>query len=549
VLFNTFTFAVFFTLVCSIYWLNKNSYKRQNIILFAASYIFYGWWDARFLTLLVLSTFLDYTASILIDRKKLDFDEKAKSYAFLLAAVFLFVGLQQTDFSSHWPFLVKPQKAPDALFGWWLCAATAGFLVIFEFIQKLSLRYPQVAWDKFYLAWSVALNLVILGVFKYFNFFADSFIALWSWVFAAPPTEMTFRIVLPVGVSFFIFQTISHTVDVYRKKITADFSLVELATYVAFFPQLVAGPIERGAHLLPQFQKPRTVSSDEKKEALWLIAWGLYKKVVVADNVARIVNHAFQPYDKLIHLDVPHDGLRCLVAVYAFAIQIYCDFSGYTDIARGTARLLGFDIMLNFNLPYFATNPSDFWRRWHISLSSWLRDYLYIPLGGNRNGTLATYRNVMITMLLGGLWHGAAWNFVYWGVYHGLLLVAYNLLNERSADIQLSFASLMKGLLMFHLVCVGWLLFRAQNMTTVYVFLQAIFTSFKSSPEALAAIKDLIFYSWFLVGFQFVQAFSGNLNLTKNAQWFVRLNIWIFIITSIFSLSRGKAQEFIYFAF
>ena len=548
-LFNTFTFAVFFAIVCSIYWLNKNNYKRQNIILFVSSYIFYGWWDARFLILLVVSTFLDYTASILIDHKKLTFEKKTKSYAFLLAAVLLFVGLQKIDFSTHWPFLIKPDKAPDALFGWWLLAASAGFLAIFEFIQTLSRRYRQFAWDKFYLIWSVALNLAILCVFKYFNFFADNFIALWSWIFGTAPTEITLKIVLPVGVSFFIFQTISHTVDVYRKKIPATFSLIELATYIAFFPQLVAGPIERGAHLLPQFQRPRTVSGDEKKEACWLIAWGLYKKVVVADNVAKIVNHVFQPYDTLVRFDVPHDGLRCLVAVYAFALQIYCDFSGYTDIARGTARLLGFDIMLNFNLPYFATNPSDFWRRWHISLSTWLRDYLYIPLGGNRNGTLATYRNLMITMLLGGLWHGAAWNFVYWGAYHGVLLVAYNLLNEKGASIRLNFANLMKGLLMFHLVCLGWLLFRAQNMTTVFVFLESIFTSFKSSPEALAATKDLVFYSWFLIGFQFIQAFTDNLTFTKNAQWFVRLNIWIFIITSIFSLSQGKAQEFIYFAF
>lgn len=500
------------------------------------------------MVLLILSTFLDFTTSILIDRKKLTFNEKVRSYGFLLTAVFLFVALQKFNVNIHWPFLEASDSAPK-LFGWWILSATVGFLCLFEIIQKLLEHHQRISPAKFYLVWSIALNLGILCVFKYFNFFTENFIALWSWAFGYAPTEMTFKIALPVGISFFIFQTISHTFDVYRKKIPANNSLVELGTYIAFFPQLVAGPIERGAHLLPQFQRVRTVSIEQKKEAIWLICWGLYKKVVVADNVAKIVNQVFQPFDTLINVGTPVDGLRCLAAIYAFAIQIYCDFSGYTDIARGTARLLGFDIMLNFKLPYFALNPSDFWRRWHISLSSWLRDYLYIPLGGNRRGNAQMYRNLMITMLLGGLWHGAAWNFIYWGAFHGALLVVYNLLNQRSTQAQFNLGNLMKGLLMFHLVCIGWLLFRAQNMTTVFVFLEAIFTNFQGSPEALTAFKDLIFYSWFLIGFQCLQAYTGKLNWLNNTQWFWRLNIWIFIITSIFSLSGGPAQEFIYFAF
>lgn len=548
-LFNTFTFAVFFVLVYCIYWLYKDRYEIQNYILFTASYIFYGWWDPRFLILLILSTFLDFTASILIEKKILTSRQKAKSYGFLLLSMFLFVLFQKFDFQIYWPFIQKVNGESDQLFGWWVLWSSVGFIAIFELLQNLLVKQKKISQPKFYLVWSITLNLTILCIFKYFNFFTDNFIALWSAVFGYEPTELTLKIALPVGISFFIFQTISHTFDVYRKKIPATDSLLELGTYIAFFPQLVAGPIERGAHLLPQFQKVRTVSRQQKREAAWLIVWGLYKKVVVADNVAEIVNHVFQPYDTLINVGAPEDGLRCLVAIYAFAIQIYCDFSGYTDIARGTARLLGFDIMLNFKLPYFAVNPSDFWRRWHISLSSWLRDYLYIPLGGNRNGDASMYRNLMITMLLGGLWHGAAWNFIYWGAFHGSLLVVYRAMNQRMGKYHFYGANLMKGILMFHLICFGWLLFRAQNMTTVFLFIQAIFTNFNSSPEALAAFKNLLFYSWFLIGIQCLQAISGNLNLMKNKQWFLRLNVWIFIITSIFSLSGGKAQEFIYFAF
>lgn len=358
-----------------------------------------------------------------------------------------------------------------------------------------------------------------------------------------------FRSISRSCVFFYIFQTISHIVDVYRKKIPATASLLELGTYVAFFPQLVAGPIERGAHLLPQFQKPRTVSREEAKDALWLIFWGLYKKVVVADNVAEIVNRVFMPFDTLSGAAVPEDGLRCLVAVYAFAVQIYCDFSGYTDVARGTARLLGFDIMLNFNLPYIALTPSDFWSRWHISLSSWLRDYLYIPLGGNRNGKMLTHRNLMITMLLAGLWHGAAWNFVLWGAFHGTLLIVYDLLNQKHLDARLSLKNTFRALLMFHLVCLGWLLFRAQNMTTVSVFLEAIFRNLNNSIAAVTLLKELLFFSWFLIVVQAVQAFRGRLDFMKGMHWFLRLNVWIIVVTSIFSLAPAKVQEFIYFDF
>lgn len=548
-LFNSYTFVIFFLIVYCLYWTIKEYYQKQNLLLFIASYVFYGWWDSRFLILLVFSTFIDYTSSIIIDKKSLTIEEKLKSYSFLLIAAILFVNSQQFGISLSFPFLIANEVVTYFYYTWRFVAIVVLFLVVFELIQWLCNRNVFGSKERFFLIWSIVLNLSILSIFKYFNFFAETFIELWSKIFGTLPTEFTFKIVLPVGISFFIFQTISHTFDVYRKKIVSTDSIIELGTYISFFPQLVAGPIERGAHLLPQFQTHRFVSKDEKKEAIWLIAWGLYKKVVVADNVSKIVNEVFGPYDSLLNSSIPDDGLLCLAAVYAFSIQIYCDFSGYTDIARGTARLLGFDIMLNFKLPYFATNPSDFWRRWHISLSSWLRDYLYIPLGGNRNGVLNMYRNLMITMLLGGLWHGAAWNFIYWGAFHGILLVIYNLFNQRQTNSALTVGNLLRGFFMFHLVCVGWLLFRAQNMSTIYLFSAAIFKNLAITTQAISAFKQILFYSWFLIGFQCAQAFTNRLYLLTNMHWFIKLNIWIFIVTSIFTFSGGKAQEFIYFAF
>ena len=548
-LFNTLTFAVFFAIVYSAYWLNKRNYRRQNLILFVASYTFYGWWDFRFLFLLVISTFLDYTSSIIIDRSRLSTGEKAKAYGYLLLAAVLLVVFQRIEIGIQAPFITLIDARPDAFAGPWILPVVIGFLALFEVIQQLLQDARREVQQKFFLAWSISLNLAILCIFKYLGFFVENFVELWSWLFGYTPPAITLNIVLPVGVSFFVFQTISHTVDVYWEKIPATSSLLELSTYIAFFPQLVAGPIERGAHLLPQFQEPRKVTGEDTKEGLWLIAWGLYKKIVVADNVAEIVNRVFMPYDALSAVSAPDDGIRCLLAVYAFAVQIYCDFSGYTDVARGTARLLGFRIMLNFNLPYIALNPSDFWSRWHISLSSWLRDYLYIPLGGNRHGQWATYRNLMITMLLGGLWHGAAWNFVYWGAFHGLLLIAYDLFRQKNVNSELSFKNVIKGFIMFHLVCVGWLLFRAQNMETVYAFFNAVFRNFSGSPEAVVILKNLIFFSWFLVVVQTAQALLGRLNIMRGAPWFLRLNVWIFIVVSIIGLAPQQPQEFIYFAF
>jgi D-alanyl-lipoteichoic acid acyltransferase DltB (MBOAT superfamily) len=356
-------------------------------------------------------------------------------------------------------------------------------------------------------------------------------------------------VILPVGISFYTFQTMSYTIDVYRGELEPSEDLLEFAAFLSFFPQLVAGPIERGAQMIPQFRRPRArPSAQAVGEALWLIAWGLYKKMVVADNVAPIVNATFAAYG------APGSELsaapRVLLGLYAFALQIYGDFSGYSDIARGSAKLLGFEIMQNFAQPYFATTPSSFWRRWHISLSLWLRDYLYIPLGGNRGGTLLTYRNLFLTMLLGGLWHGAAWTFVIWGSYHGLLLIAYRLLGlEREERTRSLAVRALQGVLFFHLVCLGWLFFRAPDLATAGRMLLALIQQSPVGPSAWQTLGPLLFYGWFLLGMELLQARVRDPLSIAPFPAFARLNVWIFVVMSLLALSATQSGEFIYFDF
>ena len=301
---------------------------------------------------------------------------------------------------------------------------------------------------------SVASNLGMLGVFKYFDFFVGSAVAGLESLGLAVHAP-TLEVVLPVGISFYTFQTMSYTLDVYRKQLTPTRSLLDFANFVAFFPQLVAGPIERASRLLPQLERIGTGEAKIDRSGWGLIAVGAFKKAVIADNLAPLVEATYADPSATY-------GPALWLGTYAFAIQIYCDFSGYSDIAVGLGRLLGVDIMQNFRAPYCAEGPRAFWRRWHISLSTWLRDYLYVPLGGNRGGPGKTRRNLMITMLLGGLWHGAAWNFVLWGAYHGLLLVF-----GRDVGLGRWLARVprwLRRLVFFHLVCIGWALFRASSL-------------------------------------------------------------------------------------
>ena len=316
---------------------------------------------------------------------------------------------------------------------------------------------------------SLVTNLGLLAIFKYLGFFAESFQELAALAgFEVGP--VTLSIVLPVGISFYTFQTLSYTIDVYRRELKPCRDFLDFALFVAFFPQLVAGPIERASNLLPNITAPRVLSWEALGRGAVLCLLGLIKKIVIADAIAPSVDAVYAMPDPT-RADV-------ILGTWLFAIQIYCDFSGYTDIARGVAKMLGFGLMRNFAQPYFAVNPQEFWRRWHISLSTWLRDYLYISLGGNRGGRLHTYRNLMATMVLGGLWHGAAWNFVLWGFYQGLLLALHRMFagvrkhtGEGARRGLLGWAGrLVLMVLFFQVVCYGWLLFRAGSFAQIADF-------------------------------------------------------------------------------
>jgi D-alanyl-lipoteichoic acid acyltransferase DltB (MBOAT superfamily) len=630
-LFNSIAFAVFFILTLSSYWLLRRRYRIQNLLLLFASYYFYGFWDVRFLFLIVFSTVLDYTCALSIRNGHMTLWQRARASLFLFSAALFCLGinLKAFDFGfvEHWPSLaVDWQHVLVSKPAYWrvIFAVAIGILLFNAAYPRLTRLEPNHR-RRFFLAMSVVMNLAMLGFFKYFDFFAASLQSAVESVTGHTLGNWTLGVILPVGISFFVFQTMSYTIDVYRGCLQPSTAVTEVAVFVSFFPQLVAGPIARASHLMPQFRRPRPANLACFRSGLWLRAWGLFEKMVVADNMARVVNSTFAPFSNADGMTpVPQDGLRLLLAIYAFAIQIYCDFAGYTDIARGTARLLGFDIMLNFRLPYLARNPSDFWKRWHISLSSWLRDYLYIPLGGNRHGTLQMYRNLVLTMLLGGLWHGAAWTFVLWGAFHGFILVAYRVVAEvskkgavlirkvqspagaaesemlaeslvgegaessgvvsvetagggsvkccrRQASLRLPVSrsveptdvpggenhnglasvgvAAVQILIMFHLVCLGWLLFRAQNMATVGIFLRSIFLHPHWSPAATDVLWTLVFYGWLFVLLEAIRARRGTETVLEHWPWFVRLNVWLVVLMSLLALSVRGAQQFIYFAF
>lgn len=311
---------------------------------------------------------------------------------------------------------------------------------------------------KFSLIFTIIVNLSILGFFKYYGFFLESLDSFVS-PLGLSAENLRLDIVLPVGISFYTFQVMSYTIDIYRGELKPTRNFFDFALFVAFFPQLVAGPIERARRLLPQISSKRTIDPTQVGEGCWLIFWGLYKKIVIADNMALLVDRIF----------TNSASATCFIGylgMLAFAIQIYCDFSGYSDIARGCAKTLGFELMRNFDLPYFSKDPREFWRRWHISLSTWLRDYLYISLGGNRKGRNRTYLNLFLTMVLGGLWHGAAWNFIWWGIFHGSILVGHRLWtsNKLATDIRSGlWTNFAKTFSMFQFTLFGWLLFRSNR--------------------------------------------------------------------------------------
>ena len=484
-LFNSLAFAFFLPTVVGLYWVLPH--RWQNRMLLVASYVFYGAWDWRFLGLILLSTVVDYHAGLRIHAWNESSDPRAE------------------------------------------------------------------ARRKRWVAVSVATNLSILGIFKYFNFFIGSMTGLLAALGVSFSDTLLLEIVLPVGISFYTFQTISYSVDIYRRQLEPTSSFRDFALFVSFFPQLVAGPIERARVLLPQFLRPRRYSAEQFGDGLALIFWGLFMKVFVADNLAPFVDRQFATEGV--------SGFGALLGVYAFAFQIYCDFAGYSNVARGCAKLLGLELMVNFRFPYIALDPSEFWRRWHISLSTWLRDYLYIPLGGNRGGSAETYRNLALTMLLGGLWHGATWLFVLWGAYQGALLIVHRWVanlsirarapgaEERSRDIdRWSPVPLVKMVVMFHLVCIGWLIFRGQSVAQITDMLFAIVTMRGTVDLTLAL--PLLGFVLPLLAVEALQIGAGREELHRLPAFPLPLkSAALAVLTYLLVFHGAAAQAFIYFQF
>ena len=475
-LFNSIEFLLFFPTIFILYWFvfNKNL-KYQNSLILASSYVFYGWWDHRFLSLIFLSTIVDYV-----------------------------IGLNISNQSSK-----KKQKL--------------------------------LLWG------SVLFNLSVLGFFKYYNFFVDSWVELFSSVGYEIKSVWTLNIILPVGISFYTFQTMSYTIDIYRKKLEPTKDFISFASFVSFFPQLVAGPIERASNLLPQILKKREFQHDQVIQGLKLILWGLFKKVVIADSLAPIVDDIFSNYQDF------GGGTLWLGAIY-FSFQIYCDFSGYSDIAIGTSKLLGFELMSNFKFPYFSRNIGEFWRRWHISLSTWFRDYLYIPLGGSQEGKWKSIRNIFIIFLVSGFWHGANWTFIFWGLFHSILFLPTFMFNKNrnytssiiAANTLLpSLKEFINVVTTFLLVTIGWVFFRSESIGDSFSYL----TSMISNINIVTHLSPKInFYILVLVLVDWTQRFDErNLFVT-----FPKLIFRIFVIICVFLILinfKKESQQFIYFDF
>ncbi len=473
-LFNSIEFFVFFGIVYSLYRIL--SFHGQNWLLLIAGYVFYGWWDVRFLFLIAFSTTVDFWIGLLLAEGYVPSRQRVVASAFLIGGALVFVNLD-------WHALANGNFSHllvDGSLGLWVLFFTATLVIIANVAHDHLAKMAAERRRRLLLFVTVGVNLGFLAVFKYFNFFVDSAeLALSSLGLNAERFHID--VILPVGISFYTFQSLSYTIDASRGQIKAARRLRDFALFVAFFPPMVAGPIERARHLLPQLQHPRRIRLGQSVHGVLLVLYGLFKKVAIADGLAGSVNAIYNSTGSVSGSDVA-------LATLLFAFQIFCDFSGYTDVARGVAKLLGIELMVNFDLPYLSRNPSEFWRRWHISLSSWLRDYLYVSLGGNRMGERRTYANLMATMVLGGLWHGAAVNYILWGAYQGGLLCVHRAVTGKRHTLPTGRAAVtdhapgryafqrsgattaLKIGVFFLFVCYGWLLFRAHSFAQIVQF-------------------------------------------------------------------------------
>ena len=477
-LFNSIDFAVFLPIVFVLYWFVVNrDLKRQNLLVVFASYVFYGWWDWRFLFLILFSTVVDFRVGL---------------------------GLETQD----------DQKRRKLLL---LC--------------------------------SILVNLGLLGFFKYYNFFLANFVDAFSF-FGQEIGASSLKIVLPVGISFYTFQTLSYTIDVYRRKLEPTHDFVAFAAFVSFFPQLVAGPIERATNLLPQFFAPRRFQYEKAVDGMRQILWGLFKKIVIADNCAEYANEIFNN-------SAGQSGSALVAGAFFFAFQIYGDFSGYSDIAIGTSRLFGFNLMRNFAFPYFSRDIAEFWRRWHISLSTWFRDYLYIPLGGSKGTVWMRVRNTFIIFLVSGFWHGANWTFIVWGALNALYILPVMLTNRNRLRLDIvaqgkllpSVADALRILFTFCLTLLAWVFFRAESVGHAFAYLAGIVSpTLFSIPNGLpkvtlGLIVAMLVLEWLGREDEYALARLG-LTWTQPLRWSMYYALVLVILTM-----AGRPQEFIYFQF
>ena len=480
-IFNSIDFLIFLPIVFFLYWKLFNfNIKVQNAFIVFASYLFYGWWDWRFLVLIFLSTITDFTIG-------------------------------------------------------------------------LNLKNEHNAFRRKILLWiSIACNLGVLGFFKYYNFFIENFIATFSFL-GQEIGSNSLNIVLPVGISFYTFQTLSYTIDIYNKKFEPTKDLISFVAYVSFFPQLVAGPIERAKHLLPQFYKKRRFQYEAAVDGLRQILWGFFKKVVIADNCAGIVELIFANSEN-------HSSGLIFLAAILFFIQIYGDFSGYSDIAIGVAKLFGFHLKQNFAFPFFSRSIPEFWRRWHISLSTWLRDYVYIPLGGSRVSTLVWIRNIFIVFILNGFWHGANWTFIAWGTLNACYLLPHILLNKNdnihhvhnSKSIFPSLKEILQMFLTFSLIAISLIFFRAENIDQALTMFHHLFSFTTSSASTFTFRNSLV--TLFLTLFCIIIEWKGRTDkyaiekILKNWHWILRFGFYYSILLLIL-MYFGKPKTFVYFQF
>jgi len=514
-----------------------------------ASYVFYSWWDYRFLFLILISTVIDYigglgVAGVRLDRRKLGW-----LGALLVGSAFaLTSGIGYGELARGHVATALPHKLEALLY---VPLGTVAAVVAYGFALPRLYALPEQRRRKLFLAISMIANLAILAFFKYFDFFVGSLNDLLHVVGMSPGLKLL-HIILPAGISFYTFQAMSYTIDIYRGEVEPTDDFADFALFVCFFPHLVAGPIMRAHTLLPQVVKPRRWDPNEAAEGVALTLFGLFKKLVIADNLAIVANAVFFRFED--HTAHGLTSLEVLVGVYAFAFQIYGDFSGYSSIARGISKLLGFELMINFNIPYIAQSPSDFWKRWHISLSSWLRDYLYIPLGGNRGGTGMMYRNLTLTMLLGGLWHGANWTFIAWGLYHGAILCLFRAVGIRDTVAKdasnRNIRVFLRIVMMFHLTCLGWLFFRADSFATIVAALKVLGTGgLAVTPWVKAAVVSLVFLCAPLFVLELLVDGENKLRSLLTARRRYRFAAYAYAALMILIFHAEQASAFIYFQF